>query len=138
MKFENKTEDVLVIRTDFSNENVWETICNEIQTPEETLGFLAFVELYSDKIFDQMTTDHLIESIPSSYNHSFIFIVDKITTLDNEHPVLCVDLSAEKAKPFRVIPSAMWCVENNLSTANMDYYEFLDSVDHDGVFRGTI
>jgi uncharacterized protein DUF6924 len=30
----------------------------------------------------------------------------------------------------------MWGVENNLSLANMDFEEFADSVDADGVFRG--
>jgi hypothetical protein len=30
----------------------------------------------------------------------------------------------------------MWGVENNLSIANMDYSEFADEVDPDGVFRG--
>jgi hypothetical protein len=30
----------------------------------------------------------------------------------------------------------MWGIENNLSTANMDFAEFADEVDDDGVFRG--
>jgi hypothetical protein len=30
----------------------------------------------------------------------------------------------------------MWGVENNLSIANMDFQDFVDYVDLDGVFRG--
>jgi hypothetical protein len=30
----------------------------------------------------------------------------------------------------------MWGVENNLSVANMDFHEFADNVEDDGVFRG--
>jgi hypothetical protein len=37
---------------------------------------------------------------------------------------------------FRVIPSQMWSVENNLSIANMDFFEFADAVGDDGIFRG--
>jgi uncharacterized protein DUF6924 len=29
----------------------------------------------------------------------------------------------------------MWSVENNLSIANMDFDEFADAVDQDGVYR---
>jgi len=30
----------------------------------------------------------------------------------------------------------MWSVENNLSISNMDFSDFADSADADGVFRG--
>ncbi|MDH6214469.1 hypothetical protein M2283_001752 [Streptomyces pseudovenezuelae] len=30
----------------------------------------------------------------------------------------------------------LWSIENNLSGANMDFEEFADAVDDDGVFRG--
>jgi hypothetical protein len=55
---------------------------------------------------------------------------------DHERPVLVVDLSQEPGRTFRVIPGQMWGVENNLSLANMEFSEFADNVDPDGVFRG--
>jgi hypothetical protein len=36
---------------------------------------------------------------------------------------------------FCTNPSQIQGIENNLSTANMDFGEFADSVDEDGVFR---
>jgi hypothetical protein len=30
----------------------------------------------------------------------------------------------------------MWGIENNLSIANMDFEEFAENVDDDGIFRG--
>jgi hypothetical protein len=30
----------------------------------------------------------------------------------------------------------LWAVENNLSLANMDYEEFAEAVDAQGIFRG--
>ena len=65
----------------------------------------------------------------------FFFIVDKTTLSDKDQPVLVVDLQKEPGRTFRVIPSQMWAVENNLSLANMGFDEFADSVDADGIFR---
>jgi hypothetical protein len=42
----------------------------------------------------------------------------------------------ELGRTFRVIPSEMWDVENNLSLANMDFPEFAGSTGPDGIFRG--
>jgi hypothetical protein len=47
-----------------------------------------------------------------------------------------VDLYTEPECEFRAIPSQIQGIENNLSIANMDFAEFTDSVDEDGVFRG--
>ncbi|GAB4214988.1 MAG: hypothetical protein OHK0012_14070 [Synechococcales cyanobacterium] len=58
-------------------------------------------------------------------------------TLSNpEQPILVVDLIHEPGRTFRVIPGEIWAVENNLSIANMDFHDFANSVDPDGVFRG--
>jgi hypothetical protein len=53
-----------------------------------------------------------------------------------EHPVAVVDLWHRPGRTFRVIPSQMWSIENNLSISNMDFFEFADAVDDDGIFRG--
>jgi hypothetical protein len=58
------------------------------------------------------------------------------TFSDAEQPVLVVDLCEQPGRTFRVIPREMWGVENNLSIANMDYDDFANSADADGVFRG--
>ena len=47
-----------------------------------------------------------------------------------------VDLIEEPGRWFRVVPREAWAVQNNLSLANMDFVDFADSVDRDGVFRG--
>jgi len=58
-----------------------------------------------------------------------------------DRPIQVVNLYDYRAGPrsgdtFRVIPSEMWSVQNNLSLANMDWAEFADSTDEDGIFRG--
>jgi hypothetical protein len=72
---------------------------------------------------------------PGSH-HTFVFLVDGRTINDPEHPIVVVDLYEDPGRSFRVIPSEMWVVENNLSLANMDFQEFAESADRDGVFRG--
>jgi hypothetical protein len=37
---------------------------------------------------------------------------------------------------LRVIAEELWEVENNISLANMDWEEFVDAAEDDGVFRG--
>jgi hypothetical protein len=54
---------------------------------------------------------------------------------DPEHPVLCIDLSGS-GRSFRIVPEELWGAENNLAIAKMDFADFADAVEGDGVFRG--
>jgi len=65
-----------------------------------------------------------------------MFMIDHIALSQPDYPILVVDLYTELGRTFRVIPAEMWGIENNLSIANMDFEEFADAVDSDGVFRG--
>lgn len=130
------TDDPLVLRTDFSNENEWKTICNEILTPNPELGFLPNVVFASDSSFQNFSEEQLLSDSTSKYNHAFIFLVDNITMANPEHPVLCIGLQYNKGMKFRTVPSEMWGIENNLSISNMDFEEFSQAVDEDGIFRG--
>ena len=68
-------------------------------------------------------------------HHSIFFVADTTTMEHRDRPILCIDLRASR-QPFRVIPGELWAVENNLSLANIDYEEFADAVDAEGIFRG--
>ena len=128
------TKKVLVLRTDFSNDATWELLCKEIIQPSGE--FKADVEFLSDREFENSTIKQILSLAPQKSEHSFIFVADGDTFTNPEHPVLVVDLLTEPGQTFRVIPSEMWGVENNLSLANMDFYEFAENVDEDGIFRG--
>jgi len=62
--------------------------------------------------------------------------VDKVTLKNPENLVLCVDLYENPGDSFRVIPTEMWAVENNLSLANMEFEEFKNATNAENVFRG--
>jgi hypothetical protein len=127
------TQNSLVVRTDFSNEPAWQSICLDIQQPVGE--FQAYVDFLSDLEYDGLTVKQLASLVLQDSDHSFIFIVDQIALSHPERPILVVDLDDEPMRTFRVIPAQMWSVENNLSIANMDFSDFADAVDQDGIFR---
>jgi hypothetical protein len=124
----------LVLRTDFSDDAVWESVCTDIQKPDDEFGFEAHVHCVSNRDYDGLTVEQLISLAPEGM--TFLFIADRIALNDPEHPILVVDLHGEPGRTFRVVPSFMWAVENNLSLANTDFYEMADSTDLDGILRG--
>jgi hypothetical protein len=134
MKNIPETEDSLVLRTDFSDYSAWEAICAAITKPVGE--FRAYVEFVSDPVFAGIKVEQLLSLISQNSKHMFVFIVDQVTISRPDYPILVVDILREPGRTFRVIPSEMWGIENNLSIANMDFSEFADSVDPDGVFRG--
>ena len=129
-----ETEDSLVLRTDFSNDELWEEVCKAIEKPDGISR--AYVEFLSNSQYENLNIEQLLSLIGEESNHTFLFIVDKKTLSLPEFPILCIDLFEEPGRSFRVIPSAMISVQNNLSIANMDFEEFAESVDPDGIFRG--
>jgi hypothetical protein len=135
MKRLPETRASLVLRTDFSDSPTWEQISIDIQQPQTEDEFQARVECISDPAFTGLTPENAVLFSTGS-GRTFVFLVDLETISNPEHPVLVVDLNHQPGRTFRVIPSEMWTVENNLSLANMDFYEFADAADKDGVFRG--
>jgi hypothetical protein len=130
-----KTDHSLLLRTDFSDDAAWASLCEAIRRPSED-GFTASIDGVSDVDYDGLTIAQLIVLSPQGSDRRFAFIADRSTFADRERPILVVDLHDEPGRMFRVIPREMWGVENNLAIANMDFREFAESVDPDGVFRG--
>src|SRR5262245_39966578 len=129
-----ETQNALVLRTDFSDDLAWERICAAIRAPVG--DFQAYVDCLSDRNSEGVTEQNLPEIVSTFSRHRFIVLVDEMALRHPEHPVLAVDLRHEPGRNFRIIPSEMWGLENNLSIANMDFFEFADNVDPDGIFRG--
>jgi hypothetical protein len=134
-----KTEDSPVVRTAFDDEDAWRTVCEMIRRPVDSgFGeeFRAYVEFIDNPAFRDLSEQELLARVPSDFTHSFLMAVDARTMGSPEYPVLVVDLYEERGRSFRAIAVEIQGVENNLSIANMDFADFADSVDADGVFRG--
>jgi hypothetical protein len=126
----------LLIRTDFSNDAAWARVCEAIQQPQTEDLFQAYVECISDVACKDLDLHDIATLLPKDDHRSFVFLADQRTMIDSEQAVLVVNLIEGEGGSFRVIPSEAWGVENNLRIANMDFHEFADAVDDDGVFRG--
>ncbi len=134
-----ETENALVLRTDFSDDAAWDALCAAIRRPVPVMGFSfqAVIETLSDRAFDGLSAEQVLARIPpDSRSHTFLFIVDRLVIVHPEHPILVIDALWQRGRTFRVVPSEMWSVENNLSLGNMDFEEFADAIGPDGIFRG--
>jgi hypothetical protein len=127
----------LLVRTDFTNDETWQQVSHEAQA-DNSDGFRAYVQPVSDPAFDGATWQLVKASVPAeSRGTSVLFVADTGTLAEPDHPILVVDLRGGSDRaPFRCIAAELWGIENNLNIANMDWEEFADAVDADGIFRG--
>ncbi len=135
------TDAVPVIRADFSDDALWAQLREEISEETEE-GFLANVEFVEDRTLVGLDVPELVRAFPHAYpnryHHPVVFVVDAVTVSSPEHPILAIGLNErDAAEPFRVVPRELHSIENNLSIANMDFFEFAEEAHrNDGVFRG--
>ena len=124
-----------VIRTDFTDEAAWRQIQKDVVASNK-MGFSANVQFIDKRQYGGLTGQELLQRLPGLNKYGCVFVADTMAMSTAEHHLLVLDPSNPEGETFRVIPSEAWGVENNLSLANMDYGEFADSADPDGVFRG--
>jgi len=132
-----KVEDSPVVRTTI-DESAWTKVCELIQQPlADGAGgeFRAYVAFIDDAAFRNLSEDELLERVPEDFGHSFLMVVDSSTVGSAEYPILVIDLY-ERKRRFRAIPSQIQSIQNNLSIGNLDFADFADYVDEDGIFRG--
>lgn len=123
------------MRTDFSTDGAWEAVREALCSPSED-GFLPNVALIDDRQYEGLTPDQVLDLVPADYQHPLVVLADPVTVASTEWPLLVADLRAERRPWVRVVAAELWSIENNLAGANMDFDEFADAVDDDGVFRG--
>jgi hypothetical protein len=128
------TESALLIRTDFSDQSAWKSLAAAVCQPSDP--FMFNMEIVDDHANSDATVETLMEALPEDYPHSFLVIADNIAISQPDHPLLVVDLLAERGRQFRAIATEIASIENNLSIANMGFEEFAALVDETGVFRG--
>jgi uncharacterized small protein (DUF1192 family) len=142
-KIEFPEDGSLLIRTDFSDDDVWRVVCEAACAPTNPDGFEAYFGFVDDRQLDGATVEALLDVVDQGY----FFVADTRTITDPEHPILVVnnddpfddddpEFTLPRGATFRVVPSEAWGPENNLSLANMDFEDFANSTDDDGVFRG--
>ncbi|WP_320782891.1 DUF6924 domain-containing protein [Streptomyces sp. CRN 30] len=142
-----KTEETLLIRTDFSDEAAWQALRTAVTTPadqddddddDDDDDFLAVLHIVDDPSYRGLTAEQLAALAPEG--DDLLVVADSRALTDPEMPLLALYLDEEEAgadhAELRVVASELWSVENNISLANMDWTEFVDAAATDGVFRG--
>lgn len=129
------TEDSLLVRTDFGDDAAWE-VAKSAALAENEDGFRAHARAVDDPDLADTGWQDLRQSALTLDQHAAVLFVVDGPALQDDHPILVVDLSEDAEPPFRCIARELWGVDNNLNLANMDWDEFARATDDDGVFRG--
>ena len=56
-----RSEHGLVLRTDFSDEAAWQSLCRAMETPDPVHGFRAYVDFVDDPAYDWRSRDDWME-----------------------------------------------------------------------------
>jgi hypothetical protein len=91
----------------------------------------------SDPRLSKTAPETIAKQVYQDLGHSVVFVVDDRAMNDPEHPILCVSTHHAVVATFRVVPGETWAPENNLRLANLDFADFANAADADGVFRGS-
>ncbi|WP_376778669.1 DUF6924 domain-containing protein [Phytoactinopolyspora halotolerans] len=130
---------LIFVRTDYGDDDAWQQ------------ALAAANAVYEDDVAERMgaqlqpvespelanLTPHQLVALPREDYLTAIAVADEQAMRD--HTVLFVDFDEygdQIGRTFRSVPWEVELIVANLSLANMDFAEFADSVDSDGVFRG--
>ena len=129
------TEASLLVRTDFSDDTAWEET-KAAALAENDDGFRAYAQVVDDATLREATWQDLRgAALDLEHRAAVLFIADR-AALWGDHPIQVVDLSRDSRPPFRCLARELWGVDNNLNLANMDWEDYADNVEADGIYRG--
>ncbi|MCF6468390.1 hypothetical protein FAF44_08275 [Nonomuraea sp. MG754425] len=132
-----EADALLVVRTDFSDQQRWQAVRASLGDTDEDGWIEEFsdqVEVVEDPAYRGLTSEQLLALLPDRYADAILVIADQVTMASPETPFLVIEL--ELTWELRVIPSELPAIHANLSIGNMDFGEFAENTDADGVFRG--
>jgi hypothetical protein len=157
-----ESEGTPLIRTDFTNDTAWQAVVNEVSKPVDfddpdnpepgDDGYAPHITAINDRAFEGVAPLSLGEAFSTTDGmHGYVLLADSRSMTealaDSELTVDYVDLSVSDpedaelfnsfmGRSFRCAVPEVASIEANLSISNMDFHEFADSTDSDGVFRG--
>ncbi|MEU6731536.1 hypothetical protein ABZ917_48195 [Nonomuraea wenchangensis] len=132
-----KTDALLVVRTDFSDQERWQVVrdsLGDIDKDGWADEFSGQVHVVEDPAYQGLTAEQIAALLPDGYGDPILVIADKVTVESQEMPFLVILL--EYIWGMRVIAPELPGIHANLSIGNMDFGEYAESADADGVFRG--
>jgi hypothetical protein len=131
-----RPDEMLLVRTDFSDDDAWETVCDEVLEPDED-GYTASITPVDDPYYAGRTLSDFAPRALADDDYWLIFLADAATFASPEHPILVVDMSDDDpGEAYRALPGQVGAIEANMMTGNLFWHEFTAYRDSDGVFRG--
>jgi len=130
---------ILLVRTDYSDDSAWQAAVNAATAVYDVGDFErlgASMQLVEAPELEGLTPPDLV-LLPRDGYLSQLAVADARTMRDLT--ILFVDLNEyneQVGRTFRAVPQEVEPITANLAIANMDFFEFADSADSDGVFRG--
>ena len=107
MKRLPKTKNSPVIRTDFTDDEAWRSICEAIeQLDTELFEFKAYVEYIEEPEYAGLSSELLRALVPPEWAHSFLFVVDRVSPSQTHE---------YQSYQLEVSPSAPWHPGQSLS-----------------------
>lgn len=136
--------DPLVVRTDFTDEDAWDRVAEELRTPwvDDTPvePFLISDPRYADAPAERVLQD-VRAALSGPSLPGAVFIADSTTMHGTGHPLLAVSTEwdgepfeedeEEFVTQFRLLPEAAVEISTNLDLGNMDFEDFAG----DGVYE---
>lgn len=130
---------MLLVRTDYTDDDAWRAALAAATAVYETDDFDrggALLQPLEAPELAGLTPADLV-ALPRAGYLSALAVADARTMQDLT--ILFVDLNEyndQVGRTFRAIPIEVEPITANLGLANIDFFEFADAADPDGVFRG--
>ena len=130
---------LLLVRTDYSDDAAWQAALSAATAVYDADDFgrmRARLQPVESPELEHLTPQDLTRLRREDYLGE-LAVADTRTMQDQT--VLFVDLNEfnqQVGRTFRSVPQEVEPIVANLSISNMDFFEFADRADADGVFRG--
>jgi hypothetical protein len=130
---------LLLVRTDYSDDGAWRaalSAATAVYAVDDFERMGALLQPVESSGLSNLTPEELVALAREGYIGQ-IAVADAQTMRDQT--VLFVDfseLNEQVGRTFRSIPSEVEPIVANLSLANLDFADFADHTDPDGIFRG--
>ncbi|UJP41068.1 DUF6924 domain-containing protein [Cellulomonas palmilytica] len=129
----------LLLRTDYSDDVAWQAAVNAATAVYDAGDFDragASLQPFESPESAGLTAPDLVR-LPRDGYLSHLAVADARTMKDLT--VMFVDINdynEEVGRTFRAVPQEVEPITANLAIGNLDFFEFADAADTDGVFRG--
>lgn len=131
-----------VLRVDFEDDDAWQRVRDAALAPFSPAD--SHLAVLDDRDYEGLDLTGLAEA-PKNYEERVLIVFDAQSREQPDNPLLLIDWLADEdeddeehfiPRAVRVLPGQVQTVETNLTLGNMDFEDFAEKTDADGIFRG--